>query len=61
MAGILKKTGRNIKKFMDDKIKTCKEVLSSAQSRLIAGIIIMGTGMGLGGGLIISAYVHVPK
>ena len=65
MIDILKKTGRSIKKFMNDKIKACKDMLASDQNRLIAGIIILttgvGLGLGLGGGLIISAYAHVPN
>lgn len=61
MFDLLKKAGRGIKKFMDEKIRTYQEILSSAQNRLILGIMIMTTGIGAGGGLIISAYVHTPK
>lgn len=38
-----------------------KRVLSSVKNRLILGIIIMATGIGVGGGLIISAYAPIPK
>ena len=33
------KAGRGIKRFMNEKINTCKELLSSAKNRLIMGII----------------------
>lgn len=45
---------------MDEKIATCKEVLSSAQNRLVLGLVILGTGIGIGGSLIASAYIRVP-
>lgn len=57
MIGGLKKTVGGIKKFMDEKIKACKEVLYSAQNRLIIGFVMVGAGVGL----IVSAYIHVPK
>lgn len=38
-----------------------KRVLSSVKNRLILGIIIMATGIGVGGGLIISAYAAYTK
>lgn len=57
MINICKNAGRSLKRFMDGKIETCKEVLSSAQNRLILGIILVG----LGGGLIASAYAHAPE
>ena len=64
MFDILKKTGKGIRRFMNEKINTCKEILSSAQNRLILGILIMttgiGLGLGIGGGLIISAYAPMP-
>jgi hypothetical protein len=49
--------GKGIKKFVDNKIQACKEILSSAQNRLILGLIIFGAGIGIGGGLIASAYL----
>lgn len=61
MFDILKKAGRGIKRFMDEKINTCKKILLSAQNRAILGAIIMMTGIGLGGGLLISAYMPMPK
>lgn len=53
--------GKGIKKFVDDKVKAVKEILSSAKNRLITGLIILGIGIGLGGGLIASAYINVPE
>jgi hypothetical protein len=49
--------GKGIKKIVDDKIQAVRIVLSSAQNRLIMGLIIFGLGVGLGGGLIASAYL----
>lgn len=61
MFNILKKAGSGIKMFMDEKINTCKEILLSAKNRAVLGAIIMMTGIGLGGGLLISAYIPMPK
>lgn len=47
--------GKGIKKFVDNKIQACKEILSSAQNRLILGLIMTGLGLGL----IASAYIQV--
>ena len=55
----LRNLGKGIKKFVTDKIQECKEILSSAQNRLILGLMILGIGIGLGGGLISSAYIKV--
>lgn len=55
------KVGENIKKNMDTKIETLKEVLSDRQNRLVVGTIILSMGIGIGGGLIASAYVQVPQ
>lgn len=52
---MFRKLRKGIKKFMNEKIETCKEILSNAQNRLIVGLIFLG----LGGGLIASAYIHV--
>lgn len=60
MFDILQKAGRGVKKFMSEKINTCKEILSSAKNRAILGAIMM-TGIGVGGGLLISAYMPMPK
>lgn len=55
----LLKIGKGIKGFVDNKIEACKEILLEAQNRLILGLIIFGIGIGLGGGLIASAYIRV--
>ncbi len=47
--------GKGIQGFMNEKIRACKEVLSSAQNRLIIGLIALGLGIGL----IASAYLNV--
>ena len=41
MFDILQKAGRGVKKFMSEKINTCKEILSSAQNRLIIGLVMI--------------------
>ena len=51
--------GKGIRKIVDERIQACKEILSSAQNRLILGLIIFGLGIGLGSGLIASAYLNV--
>lgn len=56
---MLRNIGKGIKRFMSEKVQTCKEVLTDAQNRLIIGLIILGAGIGIGGGLIVSAYVRV--
>lgn len=47
--------GKGIKRVMNTKIQACKEVLSSAHNRLIIGLIALGLGIGL----IASAYLRV--
>ena len=51
----LRNLGKGIKKFVTDKIQECKEILSSAQNRLILGIILLV----IGGGLVSSAFIKV--
>lgn len=53
----LKMIKRGIKKFMENKVRTCADILSSAQNRLTIGFIMAGMGVGL----IASVYVHPPK
>lgn len=52
---MLRKIGKGIKCFMDKKVQTCKEILSSAENRLILGLILLG----MSSGLIASAYIRV--
>lgn len=56
MIDLLKKAGRGIKSVMEKKIKTCTEILSSAQNRLVVGLVMVGAGVGF----IASAYMKVP-
>lgn len=51
----------SIKEKATDTIMICKDVLERRQNRLTLGCIIMGAGLGLGGGLIVSAFAHVPE
>lgn len=57
---MLRKIGKGIKKFVNNKTQACKEVLTDAQNRLVIGLVILGAGIGIGGGLIASAYLKVP-
>ena len=52
---MFRKIGKGIRRFMSDKIDACKEILSNAQNRLILGLIFMGVGTGL----VLSAYIKV--
>lgn len=55
---------KGIKRYVDEKVEACKEILSSAQNRLILGLMIVGVGVGLiglGGSLVASAYIRVNK
>ena len=54
------KVGENIKENTDMKFEILKEVLSDRQNRLLIGSIMLSIGIGIGGGLITSAYVRVP-
>lgn len=44
-----------------EKVGFCKEVLNNAQNRLTIGIVVLAAGIGIGGGLIASAYVKLPE
>ena len=56
MIDLLRKAGRGLKRTMEKKIKDCTEVLSSAQNRLIVGLVMVGAGVGF----IASAYMKAP-
>lgn len=58
---MFRKVRKGIKKFVNEKVQACKEILSSAQNRLILGLVIFGAGIGVGGGLIASAYIQPVK
>ena len=38
----IKNVCKGAKRFVDKKIETCKEILSSSQNRLVIGFIILG-------------------
>lgn len=44
-----------------EKVGFCKEVLNNAQNRLTIGIVVLAAGVGIGGGLIASAYIKLPE
>lgn len=56
---IVRYIGKGIRRTVYDKWQACKDVLSSAKNRLVIGLIIFGIGVGLGGGLIASAYIRI--
>ena len=43
---MLKKIRKGIKRFMNEKVETYKEVLATSENRLILGLIFVGTGVG---------------
>ena len=51
----MRKIFKGVKKAMTDTIHECKEVLMDAQNRLILGLMFIG----LGAGLVASAYLKV--
>ena len=55
----IKKGLKGVKRYMEEKVQVCKEMLRDAQNRLIVGLVILGAGVGIGGGLIASAYICV--
>ena len=50
----IKKGLKGVKRYMEEKVQMCKEMLRDAQNRLIVGLVILGAGVGIGGGLIAS-------
>ena len=57
----IKKGLKVVKRYMEEKVQMCKEMLRDAQNRLIVGLVIFGAGVGIGGGLIASAYIRVSE
>ena len=57
----IKKGLKGVKRYMEEKVQMCKEMLRDAQNRLIIGLVILGAGIGIGGGLIASAYIRVSE
>ena len=54
---VVHKFRKGIKNFMNEKVETYKEILSNSQNRLILGLILLG----MGSGLVASAYIHAPQ
>ena len=44
---MFRKVGKGIKKFMNEKVQACKEILSSDKNCKILGIIVASIGVGL--------------
>ena len=57
----IKQLGKTAKTEAEKQDDTLKEVLSDRQNRLVVSTIILSMGIGIGGGLIASAYVRVPQ
>ena len=57
----IKKGLNGVKRYIEEKVQMCKEMLRDAQNRLIVGLVILGAGVGIGGGLIASAYIRVSE
>lgn len=56
VGNMISEIGKGIKKFMENRYHAYREILSNAQNRLILGLLMLGLGLGL----IASAYLHVP-
>lgn len=57
----IKQLGKISKAEAEKQEDALKEVLSDRQNRLVVSTIILSMGIGIGGGLIASAYVRVPQ
>ena len=57
----IKKGLKGVKRYIEEKVQMCKKMLRDAQNRLIVGLVILGAGVGIGGGLIASAYIRVSE
>ena len=51
---MFRKVRKGIKKFVNDKVQACKEILSSDKNRKVLGVIFAGIGIGL----FASGYIH---
>lgn len=52
---------RFFRKMATKTIDDCKMALSTTQNRLVVGVIVLAAGVGIGGGLIASAYIKLPE
>ena len=48
--------GKGFKHFMNERLDAYRAILASAQNRLILGLLMLG----LGAGLVASAFIRVP-
>ena len=63
MKRILKGIKRGAETFMNvskECVKGISKIFVDKETRAVAGIIIVGIGAGLGGALIVSAYIKLP-
>lgn len=42
-------------------VSACKTALKLRENRLITGLLMLGAGVGIGGSLIVSAYIKLPE
>ena len=54
LKNVFQKIGKGLKKFVNEKVKTCKDILSNDKNRKVMGVILIGVGMGL----FASGYIH---
>lgn len=52
----IKKGFKGVKQFMKEKVRVCKELLSNPKNRAVAGVVVIGLGVGL----VVSAYMPLP-
>lgn len=51
---MFRKVRKGIKKFVNEKVQACKEILSSDKNRKVLGVIFASIGVGL----FASGYIH---
>ena len=64
MKRILKGIKRGAETFMKvskECVKGISKIFIDKETRAVAGIVIVGLGVGLGGSLIVSAYIKLPQ
>lgn len=53
----IKKGFKGVKKYMEEKVQMCKEVLENEKNKLTLGLVLIG----IGGALIASIYIPMPN
>ena len=64
MKRVLKGIKRGAETFMKvskECVKGISKIFIDKETRAVAGIVIVGLGVGLGGALIVSAYIKLPQ